>query len=42
VLKRRVSSLAAGVLVFFLGLILGMIMTGVWMATGGSLESYLT
>ena len=42
VLKRRVTSLAAGVLVFFLGLILGMIMMGAWMATGGSLESLMT
>jgi len=42
VLKRRVTSLAAGVLVFFLGLILGMIMMGAWMATGGSLEAIMT
>lgn len=42
VLKRRVTSLAAGVLVFFLGLILGMIMMGAWMATGGSIEDFMT
>ena len=42
VLKRRVTSLAAGVLVFFLGLILGMIVMGAWMATGGSLESLMS
>lgn len=41
VLKRRVTSLAAGVLVFFLGLILGMIMMGAWMATGGSIQSLI-
>lgn len=42
VLKRRVTSLAAGVFVFFLGLILGMIMMGLWMATGGDLSVFIS
>jgi len=42
ILKRRVTSLAAGIVVFFLGLILGMIMMGAWMATGGSLDEMMT
>lgn len=42
VLKRRVTSLAAGVVIFFLGMILGMIMMGLFMATGGSLNDLVT
>jgi len=42
VLKRRVTSLAAGVLIFFLGMILGMIMMGAYMSTGGSLDVFVT
>ncbi len=41
VLKRRVTSLAAGVLVFFLGMILGMIMMGVYASTGGDLGAFI-
>lgn len=42
VLKRRVTSLAAGVLIFFMGMIIGMVMMGVLMATGGSLEEMVS
>ena len=42
VLKRRVTSLAAGVLIFFMGMIIGMIMMGAFMATGGTLEGLMT
>lgn len=41
-LKRRVTSLAAGVLIFFMGMILGMLMMGVYMATGGDLEAMIS
>ncbi len=40
-LKRRVTSLAAGVFVFFLGMILGMIMMGLYASTGGDLGAFL-
>lgn len=40
-LKRRVTSLAAGVVVFFWGMIIGMIVIGLFMATGGSLDDFL-
>ena len=41
ILKRRVTSLAAGVVVFFLGMILGMIVMGVYMSTGGDLNAFI-
>jgi Cu-processing system permease protein len=41
VLKRRVTSLAAGVVIFFLGMILGMIMMGAYMATGGDINAFI-
>jgi Cu-processing system permease protein len=41
VLKRRVTSLAAGVVVFFLGMILGMIMMGLYASTGGDLGAFI-
>src|SRR5512137_301869 len=41
VLKRRVTSLAAGVLIFFLGMILGMIMMGAYASTGGDLGAFV-
>ena len=41
VLKRRVTSLAAGVFVFFLGLIFGVIMMGLFSATGGDLGAFI-
>jgi len=41
-LKRRVTSLAAGVLIFFWGMIAGMAMTGLFMATGGSIEDFIS
>ncbi len=41
VLKRRVTSLAAGVFVFFLGMILGVIMMGIYSATGGDLGAFI-
>lgn len=41
VLKRRVTSLAAGVLVFFLGMIFGMIFMGIYMSTGGDLNAFI-
>jgi len=41
ILKRRVTSLAAGVVIFFLGMILGMIMMGIYMSTGGDLNSFI-
>jgi ABC-type transport system involved in multi-copper enzyme maturation permease subunit len=42
VLKRRVTSLAAGVVVFFLGMILGMIVMGVYMSSGGDINAFIT
>jgi len=42
VLKRRVTSLAAGVVIFFLGMILGMTMMGLYMSTGGDLNAFIT
>ena len=42
ILKRRVVSLAAGVMIFFMGMIVGMIFMGAYMATGGSFEDYLS
>jgi len=41
VLKRRVTSLAAGVFIFFLGMILGMSMMGIYAATGGDLGAFI-
>jgi len=41
VLKRRVTSLAAGVVIFFWGMIIGMIVIGLYMATGGSLNEFI-
>jgi len=41
-LKRRVVSLGAGVLIFFWGMIVGMIFAGAFMATGGSIDDFLS
>lgn len=41
-LKRRVTSLGAGVVVFFWGMIIGMIMIGLYMATGGSMNDLIS
>ena len=41
VLKRRVTSLGAGVVVFFWGMICGMVWIGVYMATGGDAAAFL-
>jgi Cu-processing system permease protein len=41
VLKRRVTSLGAGVIVFFWGMICGMIWIGAYMATGGDAVAFL-
>jgi Cu-processing system permease protein len=40
VLKRRVTSLGAGVIVFFWGMICGMIWIGVYAAAGGDVEAF--
>jgi Cu-processing system permease protein len=40
ILKRRVTSLAAGIVVFFEAMIIGMIFFGALLATGGSLEDF--
>ncbi len=42
VLKRRVTSLAAGIVVFFWGMIIGMVVVGIFMATGGSVDAFIT
>ncbi len=42
VLKRRVTSLGAGVIVFFWGMICGMIWIGAYMATGGDAMAFLS
>lgn len=42
VLKRRVTSLGAGVVVFFWGMICGMVAMGLLMATGGSITDFLS
>ena len=41
-LKRRVTSLGAGVVTFFWGMIIGMIMMGLFMATGGSMNDLIS
>lgn len=41
VLKRRVTSLGAGVIVFFWGMICGMVWIGAYMATGGDAVAFL-
>lgn len=41
VLRRRVTSLAAGVFVFFMGMIIGVIMMGIYSATGGDLGAFI-
>ena len=41
VLKRRVTSLAAGVFVFFLGMIIGVIVMGIYSAKGGDLGAFI-
>jgi Cu-processing system permease protein len=41
VLKRRVTSLGAGVVVFFWGMICGMVWLGAYMATGGDAAAFL-
>jgi ABC-type transport system involved in multi-copper enzyme maturation permease subunit len=40
VLKRRVTSLGAGVIVFFWGMIIGMVWIGAYMATGGDAVAF--
>lgn len=40
-LKRRVTSLGAGVVLFFWGMIIGMIWMGLYMATGGSMNDLI-
>jgi Cu-processing system permease protein len=40
--KRRSTSIAAGVLLFFWGMIIGMIIFGIYYATGGSFEELFT
>jgi ABC-type transport system involved in multi-copper enzyme maturation permease subunit len=42
VLRRRVTSLGAGVVVFFWGAICGMVFMGAYMATGGSLADFVS
>lgn len=42
VLKRRVTSLAAGIVIFFEAMIIGMIFFGLLYATGGSPEDFIT
>lgn len=42
VLKRRVTSLGAGVIVFFWGAICGMVFMGAYMATGGDIADFMT
>lgn len=41
-LKRRVTSLATGIVIFFEGMIIGMIFFGALLATGGSMEDFAT
>lgn len=41
-LKRRVTSLAAGIVVFFWGAIAGMITLGIYMASGGDLQDFIS
>ncbi|HUV61027.1 MAG TPA: ABC transporter permease subunit [Thermoplasmata archaeon] len=41
-LKRRVTSLGAGVVLFFWGMIIGMIVMGLYMATGGSMNDLIS
>jgi len=41
-LKRRVTSLGAGVVTFFWGMIIGMIIMGLYMSTGGSMSDLLS
>ncbi|MDH3364699.1 MAG: ABC transporter permease [Thermoplasmata archaeon] len=41
-LKRRVTSLGAGVVVFFWGMIIGMVMMGLYMSTGGNLNDFIS
>ncbi len=41
-LKRRVTSLAAGGVIFFWGMIIGVIVMGLFMATGGDLDEFLS
>lgn len=42
VLKRRVTSLGAGVIVFFWGAICGMVFMGVYMGTGGAIGDFIS
>ncbi|MEE9150888.1 MAG: ABC transporter permease subunit, partial [Thermoplasmata archaeon] len=42
ILKRRVTSLAVGIVIFFEGMIIGMIFFGALLASGGSLEDFAT
>jgi ABC-type transport system involved in multi-copper enzyme maturation permease subunit len=41
-LKRRVTSLGAGVVIFFLGMIIAMVWMGLYMSTGGSMNDLLS
>lgn len=40
--KKRVTSLAAGVLIFFWAMIYGMIIFGIYLATGGSMNDFFS
>jgi ABC-type transport system involved in multi-copper enzyme maturation permease subunit len=40
--KKRVTSLAAGVLIFFWSMIYGMIIFGVYLASGGSMNDFIS
>ena len=40
--KKRVTSLAAGVLIFFWAMIYGMIIFGIYLASGGSMNDFLS
>ncbi len=40
-LKRRVTSLGAGVVIFFWGMIIGMVWMGLYMSTGGSMSDLI-
>ncbi|MGB2826393.1 MAG: ABC transporter permease subunit, partial [Thermoplasmata archaeon] len=41
-LRRRVTSLGAGVVVFFWGMIIGMVWMGLYMSTGGNLNDFIS
>ncbi len=41
-LKRRVTALGAGVVLFFWGMIIGMVWMGLYMSTGGNLNDFIS